>query len=173
MYIVRNKKTKEIIHVNPAPLSQQLKGKDVYYQFDGRTMEIGRIDAHELPAHYTINRKGEIVEPSLQELVAHGIVKLAPDQKIVGNEIVPKTISEKVASGLIKLPPTYKIVGKGPDEVLVEKTLSEQVAEGLISLSPLQRVEGEGADERIVTQPAPAVNTDQGDEESPQYYPAP
>jgi hypothetical protein len=170
MYIVRNKKTKEIIHVNPAPLSQQLKGKEVYYEYDRRTMEIGRTDAYELPSHYSINKKGEIVEATLTELIDRGIVSLAPDQKVEDNRIVPKTISERVASGLIRLPPTCKIVGEGLDEKVVEKTFSEQVDEGLLTLSPLQTIVGEGEDERIVTQPAPAARPDEGDTESPLYH---
>lgn len=150
MYIVRDKKSKALIHVNPAPLSQKLKPQEVYFQFDRTTMEIGKSDAAELPAHYTINRKGEIVELPLQTLVNQGVVKLKPDEKVVENRIVPKTLAEKVAAGLIKLPSHYKLVGEGPDETVEEKTLSEQVREGLLTLAPFQRIVGTGADEQIV-----------------------
>ena len=38
MYVVRNKKDKKTIHVNPAPLSQRLDGADVYYAFEPEEM---------------------------------------------------------------------------------------------------------------------------------------
>src|SRR5262245_50989347 len=150
MYIVRDRTTKEIIHVNPAPLSQRLEGQEVYYQFDPDTMEIGKTDAYEIPKLFTINEKGEIVEPTLQEQVELGTIILKPEEKIVDNQIIPKTLSERAADGLITLSPTHKIVGEGEAEEIVEKTLSEQVAEGLLTLSPTQKIVGEGADERIV-----------------------
>jgi hypothetical protein len=171
MYIVRDKKTKAIIHVNPAPLSQKLKGKAVYFQYDRATMEIGSTDAYELPSHFTINKKGAIVEFTLQQLVDQGIMALAPDEKIVDNRIMHKTVAEKVAEGLIVLPPAYKIVGKGQDEKVVEKTLSEQVAEGLLTLSPLQTIMGEGSEERIVTMSPLAIPIAESDANDPQQYP--
>ena len=169
MYIVRDKKTKAIIHVNPAPLSQKLTGKEVYFRYDRTTMEIGKTDAYELPAHFTIQR-GAIVEATLQDLVAQGIVQLAPDEKIVNNQIEHKTLSEKVAAGLIKLPATYKIVGAGQNEQVVEKTLSEQVAEGLRQLSPSQIIVGEEETEQIVTKPVTYKADAEASTEEPLAY---
>jgi hypothetical protein len=113
-------------------------------------MEIGKTDAYEIPEHFTINEKGEIAEPTLQELAEQGAIALKPEEKIVDNQIVPKTLSERAVNGLITLPPTQKIVGEGEDEEIVEKTLSEQVAEGLLTLSSTQKIVGEGEYERIV-----------------------
>ncbi len=142
MYIVRDKKKKEIIHINPAPLSQQLKGKEIYFKFDPKKMEIGEIDG-DLPGHFKIDKKGKIVELTLDEKVKAGIIELKQEQKIVNNQIVEKTLSEKVADGLITLLPTQKIIGEGENEQIVEKTISEQVAEELIKLEPNQKLEGE------------------------------
>jgi len=149
MYIVRDKKTKEILHVNPAPLKQKLKGKDIYFKFDSNKMEIGEIDG-DLPEHFKIDKKGKIVEFTLQEKVEAGIVVLKPGQKIENNQVVEKTLSEKAAQGLITLSPTQKITGKGKNEKIVEKTLSEQIADGTKKLSPKQKVIGKGKDEQIV-----------------------
>lgn len=170
MYIVRDKKTKEIIHVNPAPLSQKLKGKAVYFQYDRSTMEIGSTDAYEIPSHFTVDKKGAIVEFTLQALVDQGVMTLAPDEKIVDNRIEHKTVSEKVADGLVILPPAYKIVGQGQAEKVVEKTLSEQVTEGLLELSSLQTIIGEGEDERIVTTPPLAISIAESGAEDPQPH---
>lgn len=102
MYIVRNKKTKKLIHVNPAPLSQNLKDKEIYYKYSPKTMEIGKSDS-KLPEYFDINEKGEIVELQLSELVKKGIVKLKAYQKIKDNAIAEKTIGELVEEGLLKL----------------------------------------------------------------------
>jgi hypothetical protein len=149
MYIVRNKKTKEILHVNPAPLTQKLKGKEIYFKFDPKKMETGEIDG-DLPEHFKIDEKGKIVEFTLQEKVETGIVALKPGQKMEDNQIVEKTLSEKAADGLITLSPTQKITGKGKHEKIVEKTLSEQIADGTKKLTPNQKLIGKGKDERIV-----------------------
>lgn len=149
MYIIRDKRTKEIVHVNPAPLSQQLKGKEVYFKFDPKKMEIGEIDG-DLPEHFKIDKKGKILELTLEEKVEAGIVVLKPEQKIENNQSVEKTISEKVADGLITLSPTQKITGKGKNEKIVEKTLSEQIADGTKKLSPTQKIVGKGENEQIV-----------------------
>ena len=38
MYVVRNRKSKAVIHVNHAPLSQELSGKEVYFKFNPNSM---------------------------------------------------------------------------------------------------------------------------------------
>ena len=143
MYVVRNKRTKEIIHVNPAPLSQQLEGVEVYFKFDPDTMEIGKTDAPEIPRDFNINEDGEIValtvKKPLSEQVDEGKITLAPTQKIVGEgeneQIVEKTFSEQVAEGLIELASNQKLVG----EEIVEKTSREMFDEGLITLDEFKR----------------------------------
>lgn len=137
MYIVRDKKTKKVIHTNPAPLFQNLKGKDVYYKFDSLKMEIGKTDGL-LPKHFDISETGEIVELTVQELVDKGVIKLELYQKIVDNEIVDKNVSELVKEGLLSLQPNQKV----EKNQIVEKSLKELVDDGVIKLTPSQKVKG-------------------------------
>ena len=133
MYVVRNKKSKKILHVNPAPLSQELDGTDIFQGFDPKKMEIGRWEGPVLPEHFDIDKKGRVVELPLEKKVRKGLVELEPHQKVEDGEIVEKTLSEKVADGLLTLEPTQKIVGEGEDERIVPKPLAEQVADGHLS----------------------------------------
>ncbi len=139
MYIVRDRATKQIIHVNPAPVSQRLEGKDVYYQFDPETMEVGKGELPTVPDHFHIDKQGLIVPWSLQEKVKAGVLKLPPHQKAIGDRVVEKTLAEQVAEGIVTLKPTEKLV----EDRIVPKSLAEQVAEGHIKLSPTQIVDGE------------------------------
>ena len=116
MYIVRDKKTKNIIYVNPAPLSQALDGETIYHQYDSKTMEIGKTDLPVLPEHFTIDSQNMICELSLSEQSQKGIIQLTPFQKVVG---------------------------EGADEKIVIKSLEERVKEGLLELSPNQKIEND------------------------------
>ncbi|RPH32889.1 MAG: hypothetical protein EHM93_07535 [Bacteroidales bacterium] len=137
MYIVRDKKTKKVVHINPAPVAQNLNGKEVYYKFDPKKMEIGRTD--ELPPEYfDINKKGEIVGISLSDLVKKGKVKLEKHQKVEKNQIIDKSVSELVAENLLILQPSQKV----DKDKIVTKSLKEQVDEGIIKLSPNQKIKG-------------------------------
>lgn len=134
MYVVIDKKTRGIIHANPAPLSQSLDDKDIYYKFDPKKMDIGRTDGA-LPEHFEVNKKGEIVELSLAKKIKAGIIELTSEEKMEGDRIVEKTLSEKVADGLMELRPDQKLDG---DEV---KTLSnrEMLDEGKIDLKEYKK----------------------------------
>lgn len=133
MYIVRDKKSKEIVHKNPAPLEQRLSNEDIYFKFDPKKMEIGKTDG-QLPEHYKIDNNGMIAELTLQEKLDEGLFILEPHQKIEGNEIVDKTLAEKVAEGLIEVTPNQKII----DEEIVEKSLQEMLDEKLITLDEIK-----------------------------------
>lgn len=150
MYVVRDKKTKEIIHINPAPLAQELAGKDVYYDYDPKTMEIGKTDLTTLPEQFIVDAQGYIREMSLEDKVKKGLIRLSPDQKIEGGQIVEKTLAEKIQEGLIVLEPTQKLISQNGEEIIVNKSPSELVAEGIIELSPYQKIVGKGNDEKIV-----------------------
>ncbi|NOK34651.1 hypothetical protein HMI49_15735 [Corallococcus exercitus] len=139
MYIIRDKATRKVIHINPAPLSQGLEGTDIYYLFDSRTMEVGRGEFPEVPEPFHIDAKGNIVPWTLKEKVEAGLVQLPPHQKLVGDQLVEKTLAEKVASGVITLRPEEKLA----DDQIVPKSVSEQVAEKLIPLTPTQVLDGE------------------------------
>lgn len=133
MYVVRNKKSKKILHINPAPLSQKLDGTNVFHGFDPKKMEIGRWEGPVLPEHFEIDKKGRVVELSLPMKVKKGLVELAPHQKIEKGEIVDKSLAEQVKEGLVSLSPTQKIVGVGPDEEIVEKSVAELAEDGVLS----------------------------------------
>lgn len=148
MYIVRDKVTKEILHINPAPLSQGLASEEVYHAFDAETMEIGRSDAPAIPAHFEIDATGVIVELTMQQKIDAGMVKLRPEEKLVDDTIVEKTLSEKVADNVIELPATHMVVGEGTEERIEEKPVSQQVAEGVRELQPNEKLVGEEIQEK-------------------------
>ena len=139
MYIVRNKATGQIIHVNPAPVSQGLEGTDIYYQIDLATMEVARGDLPEVPDHFDIDGAGAIVPWTLERKVLRGVLTLPPDLKAVGNTVVPKTLSEKVADGTVQLRINEKLVG----DRIEPKTVAEMVDDGSIRLTPTQIVDGD------------------------------
>lgn len=134
MYIVRDKKTREILHKNPAPLGQQLLNEEVYFKFDPKKMEIGKLDG-ELPEHYRIDENGMITELTLQEKVKKGIILLESHQKTEGNEIVEKTLAEKIEAGLIEIEPGQNVI----DEQIINKPLQEQLDEKLITLDEMKQ----------------------------------
>lgn len=121
MYVVRDKETKRIIHINPAPLSQELKEHEVYFMFDTEKMEIGRKDGL-LPEYFDINEKGEIIPLTISDMVRKGEVRLEPYQKIVDDRIVEKSISELVEEGILQLSPN-----KIDEALLVCKQLQQEV----------------------------------------------
>ncbi len=135
MYILLDKKSKKIIHTNPAPLAQNLSDKEVYHKFDSKKMEIGKTDGL-LPEHFDINEQGDIIELTLSDLVDKGVVKLEVHQKIAGKNIVDKTVSELVKEGLLKLQPNQKV----EKNHIVEKSLKELVDDGIIKLTPNQKI---------------------------------
>ena len=136
MYIVREKTNGKVLHINPAPPSQQLQGKDVYFLFDPATMEIGKTD-RPLPEHFKIDRAGEIVELSLEEQIQKGIILLSPGEKLVGNRIVPMTLREKVKAGLLVLGRGQKIAGEEADQRIAAMTPDEMVDAGLTTREQL------------------------------------
>ena len=74
LYVVLNKKTKDILHIQPAALSQKLKGKDVYPDFNSKTMQLAKTDLQRLPDHFNVNKKGFIVEKTFEEKILEGII---------------------------------------------------------------------------------------------------
>jgi len=54
MYVVRNKKTKELIHMVNSSRDIDLKPEEVFREFDPKTMELGRFHEQRLPEEFTI-----------------------------------------------------------------------------------------------------------------------
>ncbi len=71
MYVVIDRRTRAIIHINPAPPSQHLTGKDVYFDFDP-AMQIGEADVPQVPEHFVVSADGLLREFTLQEKRAAG-----------------------------------------------------------------------------------------------------
>ncbi|QTA93980.1 hypothetical protein [Desulfonema magnum] len=130
MYIIREKKTKKIIFHHPMAFDADLKGGDIFPEFDPTTMETGWSDSIHLPQYFIINEEGKVVGLTAEEAVDQDLLTLHPTQKIENNEIVEKSLWEQVDEGLTELSPSEKIV----NNEIVEKTLQEQVKEGLIEL---------------------------------------
>lgn len=128
MYVVIDKKTKDVIHVNPAPLSQKLSPKEVYFKFDDKHMQMGCFDG-DLPEHFDIDAKGNILPLNLEEKIKRGLVKVRDADKPV--EASASVYDE---AGSLVLSAHQKVVG---DQV-VEKSQQEQVDEGLVSLEEIK-----------------------------------
>jgi hypothetical protein len=139
MYIVRDIHSKKIVHINPAPLEQDLQAEEIYYQFNSATMEIGKTDRDYVPENFEIDESGAIIETVTG---ADG-----PDAGRTANQ--PMTMAEQIAAGLITLSPYEKLEGEGVETKIVYKTLSEQVAAGLLTLEPNQKITGAGYEETI------------------------
>jgi len=139
MYIVRDKATRNVLHVNPAPVEQQLEGTDIYFRFDPKTMEVAKGELPEVPAHFDIDQHGRMLAWTLERQVKEGLKKLPPELKAVGDRVVPKTTADRVADGSVRLLPTQKLVG----DAIVEKTGAERVREGLVKLGPTEVLDGD------------------------------
>lgn len=106
MYVVRDKKSKKVLHINPAPLSQALEPKEVYARFDPKKMEIGKTDGP-LPERFDIGDDGELVStrpetaPAVERLQAPETQKIVEDD--TGARLVDKSTQELVDDGLMTL----------------------------------------------------------------------
>ena len=79
MYVVRNKKTKELIHMMNSTPGVDLQPEQVLPHFDAKTMELGRFEHQYLPAEFTIEdgvvkEVGKDSGPNLKDLK---VLKLA------------------------------------------------------------------------------------------------
>lgn len=83
MYVVVDKKSRRLIHQNPAPLASNLKPEEVYYKFDANTMEIGKTDG-KLPGRFEVDKNGNIV-PLPGSNPGRQIVQNGPGQQFPGN----------------------------------------------------------------------------------------
>lgn len=77
MYAIRDKKSKQILAVHPAPLSQALTGKDVHPGFDSSTMQLLKYDGDRLPIHYKVSRAGIVSEMTLEERAAGNLISFS------------------------------------------------------------------------------------------------
>lgn len=96
MYIIRDKKSKEIKCIDRRAKDAKNKAKVIYPEFDGKTMEFGYTDEDYLPADFHIDKNGKVLEWTLEEKVKAGLPELGPHEKLVNGKIVEKTLTELV-----------------------------------------------------------------------------
>ncbi len=75
MYIVIDKKSKEILHINPMSTSVKLPDKEVYQGFSSQKMKIIKTDKV-LPAHFKINNKDKVVPLTEKEQLDSGAMSV-------------------------------------------------------------------------------------------------
>ena len=133
MYVVRDKKTKQILHINRASLHSKLKGKQVYAEYNSKTMEVLTSPSATLPQHYVVEADRTLRAMTLEEKVAAGIQTLPPHQKLVNGRIAPKTESELVADGVIVLREPFEYISeeggranRSIEQVLEDKAITTE-----------------------------------------------
>lgn len=128
MYVVVLKGTRNIIHVNRAPPSQNLSGSSVYHDFDPDKHDIGVTDLSVLPAYWSIDAAGVILDNTLEEAVQKGLVERKKGFKPVGDRWIPLTDNESVVFGDRILAEDEKFEGS----TIVKKTVFDLYEDGLI-----------------------------------------
>lgn len=103
MHVIRDKSSHEVIFINYFSSGVSLDGKEIYPEYNADNMEIGWTEKTYIPANFDINDKGEIIELSLEQQIARGIVNLHSTQKLEKGNIVPKSLEEQLAEGIIEL----------------------------------------------------------------------
>ncbi|MFB2772431.1 hypothetical protein ACE1AT_24575 [Pelatocladus sp. BLCC-F211] len=103
MYIVINKKNKEVIHINTSNLSKNLSDTEVYENFSAGTMEIIKTDEL-IPANFKIGQNNEILEMPWLEQVGLGILSIesALEQHLDNSDYCKSKINELVNNNLFK-----------------------------------------------------------------------
>jgi hypothetical protein len=74
MYVVRNKKDKTIIHIDPTPLTQKRTGEEVFPDFNSKTMQLLKTNLTQLPDHFNVDKNGNIIEKTFEEKIKEGII---------------------------------------------------------------------------------------------------
>lgn len=103
MYLIRDRKSKQILFIDYAAQPAPTTGEAVYQGFDSTTMEIGWTDKTHIPAYCDIDATGRIVELNLDEAARRGWHRLGATQKLVNGKIVTKNEEELINEGLIDL----------------------------------------------------------------------
>src|SRR3954466_9466060 len=75
MYVVRNKKTKAVIHMVNSTPGVDLKPEEVFTGFDAKTMEIGRFSEQFLPSQFTIE-DGVVISQDKQKAPGEDLAEL-------------------------------------------------------------------------------------------------
>lgn len=62
MYVIRERKSKAILHMRQSVPGDNLKPEEIFPNFDDKTMEFGRSPTHSVPAWFTI--ENGVIKPS-------------------------------------------------------------------------------------------------------------
>lgn len=103
MHVIRNKHSKQVLHIDYAVSEGPLPGGAVFADFEPDSMELGWTAGKHIPSYFDIDERQHVVELPLHEAAARGLHQLGPSQKLVDGEIVDKTEDELVAEGFITL----------------------------------------------------------------------
>lgn len=103
MHIIKDTDSGEIIYVDYTYTQSVSSGEDLYPQFDSNRMAVGWTEQSYLPAHFDIDKNGNIVEIDNDELLASGLLEIEPSQKLINGKIADKSQAELIEDGLIKL----------------------------------------------------------------------
>ena len=103
MYVLRDKKTKDVIYIDYVDERYSSKPEEVYAKYDPVNMEMGWSDGRRLPIDFNIDNNGFIQPMCLDERIKKGLIELSDDQKFLNGEIVQKSLAELVDDGLISL----------------------------------------------------------------------
>ncbi|MCK4817344.1 hypothetical protein KA005_16360 [bacterium] len=103
MYVIREKLSKKVLHIDYSLSAEPINGKEIYPNFDPKAMEIGRTERRYIPAHFNISETDKIEDLTLKQQIAEGFYTVDPYRKIVGHEIVPKALEELIDEGILSL----------------------------------------------------------------------
>lgn len=110
MYIIIDKKSNIIIHINRAPLLQKLTGAEIYFDYNENNHTIGKTDDNNIKEKIVVNKEFPnelkiendfIYEKSLEEKINENIIILSSEQKFDDGNIVEKTTDEKYEDEVI------------------------------------------------------------------------
>lgn len=74
MYVIINKKSKDILHINYSGAEASLSHEEIYGDFSPKTMQIIE-SKHPIPTQFKVNAQNKIVPLSILEQVREGIIQ--------------------------------------------------------------------------------------------------
>ena len=108
MYIVVDKKTKTVLHVNPIAVNDDLTEAEIYADFDPNTMLIGKSDATSIPSAFEIDDNGKIIQLSNADASDSGpdeevlsVALEAPFETMVNGTLVIRSLEQLLEDGAL------------------------------------------------------------------------
>ena len=135
MYIIRDKRNRDILIEYGSAYDEQIRAKDIYPKFDSQTMEMAWTDEDDFPQYFDIAKDGKAIELTLKQALVSGHWMLEDTQKIVNNKVVPKTNRELVDEGITKIDPTFDYINDS--DAIQRYTVAELVEKQLLKTRAL------------------------------------